>query len=42
MELYKADGFDSIKVKRMIEEKFNFSLDDNAPLNDTIILKKSE
>lgn len=33
-ELYSANRLDSLHVKRLIESKFGFSLDDNAPISD--------
>lgn len=33
-ELYSARRLDSLYVKNLIEEKFGFSLDDNAPISD--------
>lgn len=33
-QLYSARRLDSLHVKNLIEEKFKFSLDDNAPISD--------
>lgn len=35
-ELYASEKLDSVKVIKLIEEKFGFSLKDNAPLSDIL------
>jgi hypothetical protein len=39
-ELYEKDQIESHKVIKMIEEKFGFSLNDNAPINDLAVESK--
>ncbi|UUV45927.1 hypothetical protein [Bacillus phage vB_BanS-Thrax1] len=36
-QLYSANRLDSLHVKRLIETKFGFSLDDNAPISDVAL-----
>lgn len=37
MELFQADKIDNLKVIKLIEEKFGFSLDDNSPIADIAV-----